>query len=214
MLKDSRNILGLILILAGTFLSLEQFGLIPGSARNGLFGALLAAAAIALFTLYITNTSRWWAAMVGFFVSGLAISSLLSTLMPEVGERLSGPLFLASMSLGFASVYITNREMWWALIPSGVMLSLAAVAYFESVPGELPFQPAGLLFIGLGLTFMLLSTIKSGGQRLSWGIYPGIPLFIFGLMLALGTEQSWAIVGPLMLIAGGAWLLYSSLRKK
>lgn len=214
MLKDSRNILGLILILAGAFLALEQFGLIPGSARSGLFGALLVIAAIALFSVYFTDTKRWWAAMVGFFVSGLAVSSLLSTFMPEVGETLSGPLFLASMSLGFASVYITNREMWWAIIPSGVMLSLAAVAYFESLPGELPFQPAGLLFIGLGLTFMLLSTIKSGGQQLSWGIYPGIPLFIFGLMLALGTEQSWAIVGPLMLIAGGAWLLYSSLRKK
>lgn len=214
MFKDSRNILGIVLILAGAFLALEQFDLIPGSARDGFFGVLLAIAAIALLSLFLADRSRWWAVMVGCFVSGLALVSLLGTFLPEVSENLGGPIFLGFMGLGFLSVFTLNREMWWALIPGGVMFSLAAVAYFESLPGNLPFDPAGLLFIGLGITFIVLSTVKVGNLRLGWGVYPGIPLLLFGLMLALGSEALWSYIGPLMLIAGGAWLLYSSLRNK
>lgn len=214
MFKDHRNLLGVLLILFGTYLALEQFGLIPASAR-GLFPAVLfILASIALFSMYFSNPSRWWAAMVGFFLAGMAISALLGVFAPELSEHIGGPIFLAALSLGFATVYLVNREMWWAIIPSGVTLSLAAVTYFENAPGDPPFEPAGLLFIGLGLTFLLLSTVRSGGLRLSWAIYPGIPLLIFGLMLALGSEALWSYAGPLMLIAGGAWLLYSSLRQR
>jgi len=214
MFKDHRNLLGVLLILFGTYLALEQFGLIPANAR-GLFPAVLfVLAAISLFSMYFANPNRWWAAMVGFFLAGMATTALLSIFAPELSQRIGGSIFMAALSLGFATVYLINREMWWAIIPSGVTLSLAAVSYFESVPGDTPFEPAGLLFVGLGLTFLLLSTVRSGGLRMSWAVYPGIPLLIFGLMLALGSEALWSYAGPLMLIAGGAWLLYSSLRKR
>ncbi|MCW5873755.1 MAG: hypothetical protein KIS88_03820 [Anaerolineales bacterium] len=214
MFKDHRNLLGVLLILFGVYLVLEQFGIIPASARGLVPAALFIIAAISLFSMFFANPSRWWAAMVGFFLSGLAISALVGVFAPDMSERIGGPIFLGALSLGFASVFLINRELWWAIIPSGVTLSLAAVSYFESTPEQLPFEPAGVLFIGLGLTFLLLSTVKAQGQQLAWAIYPAIPLLVFGTMLALGTEQSWSVMGPLLLIAGGVWLLYSSLRKR
>lgn len=213
MFKDHRNLLGVLLILFGLYLVLEQFGIIPAEARGLVPAALFALAAAALFSMYFANPSRWWAVMVGFFLSGLSISALLGVFAPELSSRVTGAIFFGSLSLGFASVYLIKRDFWWAIIPAGVTLSLAAVTFFDNTPG-LPFEPAGLLFIGLGLTFLLLSTVKASGQQLSWAIYPGVPLLIFGVMLALGTEESWSIMGPLLLMAGGAWLLYSSLRKR
>lgn len=213
MFKDQRNVFGILLILFGTYLALEQFGVIPVSARGLVPAVLFGFAAFSLFSMYFANTTRWWAVMVGFFMSGLALSALVGVFAPEMSARVSGTLFFAGLSLGFAAAYVVQRENWWAIIPGGVMLSLAAVTFFENTPG-IPFEPAGLLFIGMGLTFLLLSTVKNNNIRLSWGIYPGIPLLIFGVMLAIGSEESWAVMGPLLLVAGGVWLLYSSLRKR
>jgi hypothetical protein len=104
--------------------------------------------------------------------------------------------------------------MWWAIIPGGVLMSIAAAAYFDEMNSALPFEPGGILFIGMGITFLLLSLVRDNGRRLSWGIYPAIPLLTLGLMIAFGTEASWAIVGPVMLIAGGGFLILNALRKK
>lgn len=212
MLKDQRNILGILFILLGIFLVLEQFGLIPPNAREYIAAGLFAVATVVMFGLYFANRSRWWAVMVGFFLSGLAATALLGVIAPELSERLGGAVFMGALGLGFASVYIINRDLWWAIIPSGVMFSLAAVIVAESQP-NLPFEPAGILFTGMGLTFGLLALLQRQRKDYVWAIYPAIPLLVFGLALAFGTAEAWAVLGPLMLIAGGAWLLLNARRK-
>jgi hypothetical protein len=214
MFRDYRNVLGLVLILAGVLLGLQQFGLLTGSTSDAIFAAAFGLAALMLLGIFVTDRGRWWAALAGLVLLGLALSSALDLVAPKLSDIASGPIFLAMIALGFLITYLSDRRMWWAIIPSGVLFSLALVAYFDEVPGKLPFEPAGLLFIGMGITFLLLALVRENGKRLGWGIYPGIPLFIFGLMLAFGSEASWAIIGPLMLIAGGAWIILSSLRKK
>lgn len=213
MFKDYRNLLGILLILAGVLLGLQEFGLLSGDTSDALFAAAFGLAALVLLGIFVTDRRRWWAALAGLILLGLALSSVIDLFAPALGEVASGAIFLAMIGLGFLVTYLSDRRMWWAIIPSGVLFSLALVAYFDELPGSLPFEPAGLLFIGMGLTFLLLSLVRDNGKRLGWGIYPGIPLFIFGLMLAFGTEASWAIVGPLLLIGGGTWIILNSLRK-
>jgi hypothetical protein len=151
---------------------------------------------------------------VSLTLLGLAITSLLDMVAPNLGGKLGGSVFMGLMAFGFILVYLLDHRMWWAIIPGGVLLSIAAVAYLDQQAGPKGFEPGGVLFIGMGITFLLLSLVRDNGRRLGWGIYPGIPLLIFGLMIAFGTEASWAIVGPVMLILGGAWLLFNALRKK
>ena len=52
-------------------------------------------------------------------------------------RALSGALALGIPGLIFASVYAGNRDQWWAIIPAGVILTLAGVALVEcSCPGS------------------------------------------------------------------------------
>ncbi|MBX3003887.1 MAG: hypothetical protein KF828_08015 [Anaerolineales bacterium] len=214
MFKDQRNVLGLALILVGIFFTLEQFGLIPDNARALLTTALFVIASLVMFGLFLADRQRWWACMVGFFLAGLAGSALLGLVSPQLAETLSGPIFLGAMGLGFASVFLLQREMWWAIIPAGVMFSLTAVSYLEASNLALPFNPSGLLFIGLGLTFLLLTRVRSNGLGMQWGYYPAVPLLVLGVLLSLGSEAYWSILGPLLLIGAGAWLLLGALRKR
>lgn len=214
MFKDQRNVLGLALILVGIFFTLEQFGLIPDNARTLLTTALFVIASLVMFGLFLADRQRWWASMVGFFLAGLAGSALLGLVSQQLAETLSGPIFLGSMGLGFASVFLLQREMWWAIIPAGVMFSLTAVSYLEASNLALPFNPSGLLFIGLGLTFLLLTRVRSNGLGMQWGYYPAVPLLVLGVLLSVGSEAYWSILGPLLLIGAGAWLLLGALRKR
>lgn len=212
MFKDYRSLLGLLLILMGVMFGLEQLGIIDITARDVIFTAAYIIGAVALFAAFFGDRTRWWAALAGFILAGLAIGNLLELFAPSLGNRISGPLFLAVMGLGFVIVYFIDRRMWWSIIPGGVLLSLATVAFLDGVR-NLPFDPAGVLFIGMGLTFLLLALVRDGGRRLGWGVYPGVPLLLFGLFLSLGGEDIWPKLWPLMLIGFGAWLLISTMRK-
>lgn len=214
MFKDYRNILGLVLILAGVLLGLQELNVFTGSTRDAVFTAAFGLSAVLMLSIFFSDRRRWWGAIAGLTLLGIAITSLLDMISPNLGDQVGGPIFMALMALGFILVYILDRRMWWAIIPGGVLLSIALVAFFEEVKTPLAFEPAGVLFLGMGITFLLLSLVRDNGKRLGWGVYPGIPLFIFGLVIAFGGETTWSIVGPLMLIAGGGWIIYSSLRKK
>jgi hypothetical protein len=214
MFKDYRNSLGLLLILAGVLLGLQQLGVFTGDVRDAVFTAAFGLSAVLLFTIFLGDKRRWWAAVAALTLLGLAFTSLLDMVSPNLGDQLGGPVFMGLMAFGFILIYLVDRSMWWAIIPGGVLMSIAAVAYLDEMNSALPFEPGGILFIGMGITFLLLSLVRDNGRRLSWGIYPAIPLLIFGLMIAFGTEAIWAIVGPVMLIAGGGFLILNALRKK
>ena len=212
MFKDYRNLLGLLLILMGVMFGLEQLGVINITARDVILTAAYTIGALALFATFFADRTRWWASLVGFILAGLAISNLLEQIAPQIGQRIGGPLLLAIMGLGFITIFFIDRRMWWSIIPGGVLLSLAAVSFLEQAR-NLPFDPAGVLFIGMGLTFLLLAMVRDGGRRLSWGVFPGVPLLVFGLFISLGGEEIWPILWPVMLIGLGLWLLFSTMRK-
>jgi hypothetical protein len=214
MFKDYRNVLGLVLILAGVLLGLQELGVFTGSVRDAVFTAAFGLSAVLLFTIFMGDRRRWWAALAALTLLGLALTTLLDMVAPNLGSKLGGSVFMGLMPFGFILIYLLDHRMWWAIIPGGVLMSIAAVAYLDQQVGPKGFEPGGVLFIGMGITFLLLSLVRDNGRRLGWGIYPGIPLLIFGLMIAFGTEASWAIVGPLLLILGGAWIIFNAVRKK
>lgn len=214
MFKDYRNILGLILILAGILLGLQELGVFTGSTRDAIFTAAFGLTSVLLFSIFLSDRRRWWAVVAALTLMGLAITSLLDMVAPNLGNEVGGPVFMGLMAFGFILIYILDRRMWWAIIPGGILLSIALVALFDEMNTPLPFEPGGVLFMGMGVTFLLLALVRDNGKRLGWGVYPGVPLFIFGLAIAFGSQAMWSVIGPLMLIAGGAFIIFNSLRKK
>jgi hypothetical protein len=177
-------------------------------------GALLMLAIGSPFLLvYALDRARWWALIPGGVLVGMAVIILLTTRMP--GEAM-GSLVLFVMALPFLAVYAAApQKNWWALIPAGVLGSLAVMVFViagRSVSEDVGARLSGILFLGLGLTFAVL-WLQRTSIPTAWAIYPAGGLVILAALtfaLGAGLELVW----PLVLIGVGLVLLLASLRPK
>lgn len=201
---------GILLICAGIFFLLQNmgwFGNLSNLVWTGLFGIG------GLFFIYLFLSHRaeqWWAAIPGFTLLGLAAVVFLDNFGPGFVEPLTGSVFLGSIGLGFIMVYLANPHMWWAIIPGGVLATLALVAGIDEVPIR-GFDSGGVFFLGLGLTFLVLGLLSQRThERLTWAFIPATVLIIMGVLI--GTE--WIVfmnlLWPLALIIGGGYWIWRS----
>ena len=185
------TIFGLILILSGSLLLLQRLGIIGGQGEDAVFTVIYGLSFIYFASIFQADRSRWWAALVAFVLLGGALGNLFDVFLPGQFDPYAGSLVLFLIGLGFLTVYLSNRLLWWAIIPSGVLFSLSALTVLEELPIRLGFEPAGILFTGMGLTFLFLYFLRVDGPRLLWAIYPAITLFVFGLFIGFEQEELW-----------------------
>lgn len=185
------NRLGLVLLILGALVLLSNVGLLgsPGS----LLGALLFGVGAALLLRLYRRRQLPWALPAGFVLLGLAAAALTD-------GPLSGSYFLGFAGAGFVALQRLERRRWWALIPGGVLLTLALVAAVDATSPW--FDPGPLLFFGIAATFLVLTRLPEGAQR--WAIYPALAALAVGVV-ALSFTGGWLF--PLLLIGAGAWLL-------
>ena len=205
-LKNNSTLWGLLLIVLGAFLLLQVTGLL--GALSDLFWSLAFGAAGAVF-LYVFLTglhTRWWAAIPGFTLLGLAATIFYGRFAPPLLSDMTGAVFLASIGVGFLAIFLTNPQLWWALIPSGALLSLAGVVVVTTM-GDF-INPASVLFVGLGLTFGVIGLLSTYLQtNLRWAYIPAAVLLVLGLVVVTPFAGSLGFVWPLLLIVGGAYLV-------
>lgn len=213
MQSNFRTVFGLVLILAGLLLGLQRFGILAGQWDDAVLTLVYGLGFIYFAASFYANRARWWAALGAFILLALALSQVFEIFLPNFGEAFTGSLVLFLIGLGFLSVYLLNRLMWWALIPAGVMFSLTALTLVEQLQPSAAFDPAGLLFIGMGLTFFLLYFLRVEGTRLTWAIFPAIPLLILGLFIGFEEQQAWDYVWPSLIILLGIYFLAGALRR-
>lgn len=207
-----RVIFGLLLIVAGVLLGLQQFGYLTGDFGD-VFGTLAFGLGLVFFLgIFLADRSQWWAALVSFIFLGLTLTSAVELFLPNIAD-ISGSVFLFMIGLGFLFVYFRDRMMWWAIIPGGVMLSLTAVTLSEDVFQVRSIEPAGFLFLGLGLTFLALTFIRIEGQSLDWAIWPALGLLVFGFFITFEQAYVWNYIWPLFIIILGVYFLLGSFRR-
>ncbi len=201
---NARVWIGAGLVLLGLLMLLERFGLFQGV--TSLFFGLLFLAAAGVFLYYFVNDTRntWWAAIPGFALLGIAATILFSTFLPEW----SGFFFLAALGIGFLCVYLSGRERWWALIPAGVLITLGFVAILNDVFGV--SDAAGVLFLGFGLTFILVAVLTG----LQWAWIPGIIMVVMGAVFGMAFTGAMNLIWPAALILGGLLLIFQFARRK
>lgn len=214
MKRDYGTLFGILLILAGVLLGLQQYGYLRGEWSDAVFVGLWALGALFLYDLYRKNREQWWFGLAAFTLAGLAVTNALDLFFPPVGEALGGFIFLGAIGAGFIIVYRRNAINWWALIPAGVMFSLAVISVLDDLPMQLPFDSGSILFFGIGLTFLILSQMRVGEERLSWAIYPAIPLLILGVVVGFGQAASWNYIWPSVIIVLGVYFLIEALRSR
>jgi hypothetical protein len=199
---------GSLLILSGAlFLIQELFKIQLGSI---FWGVLLGLAGLFFILIYIGNRLNWWALIPGVTLVGVGLATILDVLLPGVGGVLGGVLVLGGIGASFIGVYISDRRRWWAIIPAGVMITLAVISVLDSLLSDLGTSGLlffGLLFFGLGITFAVLALLPGEQGRMRWAWIPAIVVVIVGLLVTALAEQMLVYLGPAALILGGLFIL-------
>lgn len=204
---NNRMWLGLIAVLSGILILLQNIGIF-GPMNDVLWIAVFGALGVGFLAVFAQRRERWWALIPGFTLLGLSITVGLGASGSAIAGEWIGAIFLGMIGLGFVAVYFAQPGFWWALIPAGTLLSLAGVTLVAEYDGMLS---GATLFFGLGITFLIVSIAPPGGRRL-WALFPAGFLLLMGLFLALNAPQLVGYIGPILLILGGAYMIWRNRR--
>ncbi len=204
-----RVIVGILLLVFGGLFLLQSFDVLPGG--NWFWAVPFGLGGLAFILVLLRSRQNWWAAIPGVVLLALGALIALGEFAPKFADSYGGTLFLGGIGLAFWIVYLLNVRFWWALIPAGVMTTLAAVATFEEVGS---FEGGAVFFLGLALTFGLLAVLPTGGARMKWPWIPALVLLVMGALLSIGAENMMVYIFPAALILAGFYLVSVSFVKR
>jgi hypothetical protein len=201
----------MVLVIGGVLLLLDTFGIFKGGA---LFWTIVSVVAGLLFlSLFITNRENWWALIPGIIFLAIAAMVGLNSFVPGFSEtNYSGTIILGGIALSFLLVYIARRSNWWAIIPAGVMATIAIVAILDSNTSNI--ASGGMFFLGLGITFALVAILPGTEGQMRWAWIPAAILGLMGLLILIAAEELINYIWPSALIFAGLLLICRSLRRK
>ncbi|MGD0751892.1 MAG: hypothetical protein ABSA23_10860 [Anaerolineales bacterium] len=199
---DYQILVGAALILGGILLLLDQTGILKGAIALLWAGVLAIGAAICLFWFF-SDRSKWWAAIPGFSLAGMAASSLL---LNRTGW--GGLALLGGIGLGFWAVYFSGRGRWWAIIPGGVLVTLGVTAVMSELYGAV--NSGGVFFVGLGLTFVLVAILA----KMKWAFIPAAVLLLLGFLVGMPFLGVMDYIWIGVLLIAGVILVASAVRSK
>jgi hypothetical protein len=208
---SSRLFWGLLLVIGGALLLLDTFGIFQGGAL--LWTVLSAVAGVLFLSVYITNHIHWWALIPGVIFLALAVLIGFTSFLPGFSATsLPGTIILGGIALSFLLVYLVANKNWWAIIPAGVMGTLAVVAALDPITtGDVS---GGIFFLGLGLTFGLVAVLPNSIGQMHWAWIPAAILGVFGLILLLAAQSIINYVWPSILILAGVLLMLRAAVRK
>ena len=204
-----RAVTGLLLVAAGALLLLQTMGIMT-FLWEVIWAVLLIGGGVVLLLAFLGNRDYWWAAIPGMTLLGLGGIAGMSIVKLDV--YFGGAVFLGAVGVGFWLVYLRTRENWWAVIPGGVLLTLALIAGLNDVMPRM--ETGGLFFLGLALTFALVYLLPTPGERMRWALIPAGALFLVGLVITIASSSILGLIWPAALIIGGAYLVYRAVRAR
>ncbi len=194
---------GVLLILIGVLFLLQELNVV-GDAFDYLWVILMAAAGAAFLYVFASRKEQWWAVIPGLTLLGLSLVAANDLLNLVPGGDLGGAVFLGSIGLAFWLVYARQPDQWWAIIPGGVMLTLALVAGLD----PLVDSDGGIFFLGLAATFTLVAVLTGSSADTRWAFIPAAVLGVLGLSLMVSLDWELInIIWPAALIVVGGYLL-------
>lgn len=209
--NNTSFIVGAVLVVAGTLFLLQNLGVLRPFGEL-LWGLMFAAGGAAFVAVFLRDRDHWWPLIPGMTLLGIGALIWLNTIAPSIGQVWGGAIVLGSIGLSFWVVYLTGPARWWAVIPGGVLLTLALITLLSGT--VLAEVTGAILFFGLALTFGLLVILPHEEGKLRWAIYPAAVSLAFGLIVLLGTSQVLSLWWPAVLIVAGLYLAFRTLRPR
>jgi hypothetical protein len=200
-----RVLWGLLLITAGILFLLNSLGTI--TIGDYQWAVILSLGGLAFLSVFLADRQQWWALFpsFGLLIGGSII--FIEEAFPGLRGDIGGAIALGGIGLAFLLIFLANFQNWWALIPAGVLFSLAAMFV-------LGFESGGIFLIGLGLTFGVLGFVPTEHGRMRWAFIPAVVLLLVGGFITLLSFNLFALIWPLGLIAGGILIIYFVVRTR
>ena len=200
---------GLVLIALGTLLLLSNFQIITLDWKL-IMGPLFAIGGLLFLAVYLYERRNWWALFPAMVMLAIGANTLLGHLVPDISENITFAIFIGTIGLAFWLVYLTNNKHWWAIIPGGVLWSIAAASLILSNL----LHNQSIFFLGLAFTFFLVYILPKPTGKMTWALFPAAVLGVLGLFSVLDTTDWIRFVGPVAMLIGGAVLLLFAIRKR
>lgn len=159
-----------------------------------VWAAVLAASGAGVLAVYFTDRSEWGFLITTYSLWAVAILLALVTLDILPGTFIA-IYVLAAIALPFLVVYIRNRENWWALIPSYVLLAIAVMiglTEWHILPDAFI---ATYVLVAIALPFIV---VFLSDRSQWWALIPAYVLVVIGIMVAL---IDGGVLGDLMVPA-------------
>ncbi len=205
---NRKFLIGIFFLLAGVVTLFANLGYIS---IGELFGpALLLCGGLVFLYFFAVSKSNWWAALPGSILFSVGVTASLPWVAPGLEGRLGGPIVLAGISLAFWLVYLRVPTHWWAIIPAGVMLTLASITLMSTDNG---METGGVFFIGLGLTFALVALLPGASLRMAWPWIPAAVLITMGFLFIASAAQLASLILPAAMIIAGLVLTAKAIFK-
>ena len=195
---------GVLLIAAGILFLLQNFGVLAIGVY--VWPILFGIGGLVFLYVFLASRDNWWAIIPGLVLLSLAAVSVLDQFAPQVDADWGGAIFLGGIGLAFWIIYFIKHEHWWAVIPGGVLCTLALVTGLSSVLEGV--EVGGVFFLGLGLTFALLAFLPTPEGRMQWPLIPAGVLLVMGLLMATAATEIINYLWPAALILAGGYLLF------
>lgn len=206
-LLESRVFWGIVLITGGVLFLLQN---LIGFQFSGLFwAAIMGLAGLFFISVYVGNRQMWWALIPGCTLLSITTIILLGMFAQGFADTWSGSIFLGGIALSFVLIYLSDRNHWWAIIPGGVLLTLATVAGLENLLGGM--EMGGIFFLGLGLTFAVVAILPTQHGQMKWAWIPAGVLLGMGFLLTVVAGRFINYLGPVALIVAGGYLIVKTL---
>ena len=165
--------------------------------------------AITFFLVYWSRR-QLWSLIVAYVMFVLGFMPLLAlTTRPE----LSGVIFLTAIGLPFLFLYVQSPQRWWAIIPAGMLLTLAIITAVVLIPRfngqEFNSHIANfIVFAGWAVTFAVVWLRHH--QR--WAMIVTIGAIVIAIAGLFVTKLEF--VWPVIIIVLGIFLLVRNLLPK
>lgn len=208
-MKRSNLFWGLLLILGGVFLLMQNLGLF-GAATDLIWTVLFAVGGVVFLGVFAANRAQWWALIPGFTLLSLSAVAGIEQFVPGGGGNWTGAIFLAGIGLGFWAIYLTRPRFWWAIIPGGILVTLAIVAGMDGA--RAPFDTGAIFFTGLAVTFGLVYLLTGAQRRMIWALIPAAICATLALVVLTSSTAALNFIWPAVLIATGLYLMYHAFR--
>jgi hypothetical protein len=201
------------LIPGGVMLFLAMTTLLVDNVGGEWIGSLsLFLIALSFLVVYLNNHTRTWALLVAYVMFVLSIAPAMASGGGDTAAYF-GSVFLFAIAFPFFIVYFREAKSWWAIIPAGVMTTLAVITTL-AIAGWITDSNQGgyanaILMGGLAATFAVVWLRHAK----DWAKIASIilaALAIASLFFATYSEILW----PVAIILGGAYLLLTALRPK